>query len=313
MPDKKNEKGFRTTIGGQAIIEGIMMLGPKKAAIVVNTPEGHRVKEMQVKRAKDRHPILGWPFIRGVFNFFDSMRIGVGALMFSTDFFPEEESKGRFELWMERKFSKEKAEKIMMGVALALGILLPIGLFILLPTLVAGLVGNTIGSGFLRNLLEGALRIGIFLIYLALVSRIEDMRRVFSYHGAEHKAVYCYEAGKELTVENVREFPRQHPRCGTSFLFVVMIISILVFSFVKWSNPFVRMAMRLALLPVVVGISYEINKFAGRYDNLLTRFLRAPGMWLQNLTTNEPDDSMIEVAIDAIKRVIPEEKNLDRW
>jgi len=313
MPDKKESNGFRTTIGGQAIIEGIMMLGPKKAAIVVNTPDGHQVKELQVKKVRDKYPFLGLPFIRGIFNFFDSMRIGVGALMFSADFFPEDETKGKFELWVEKKFTKEQADKITMGIALALGIMFPIGIFILLPTLIAGLLDSVIGSGFIRNLLEGALRIGIFLLYLTLVTRLEEMRRVFSYHGAEHKSVYCYEAGEELTVENVRKFPRQHPRCGTSFLFVVMIISILVFSFVTWSNPMIRMVLRLALLPVVVGISYEINRLAGRYDNWFTRFLRAPGMWLQNLTTREPDDSMIEVAIDALKRVIPDEKNLDRW
>ncbi|MGI6576648.1 MAG: DUF1385 domain-containing protein [Eubacteriales bacterium] len=313
MTNKENVRNFRTTIGGQALIEGILMLGPQKAAIVVNTPGGHRVKEMQVKRVKDRFPVLGLPLIRGMFNFFDSLRIGIGALMYSTDFLDEGDDKGKVEQWLENKFSKEKADKIVIGFALALGILLPIGLFILLPTLVAGLLGGVIGSGILRNLLEGALRILIFLIYLVLVSRMDEMRRVFAYHGAEHKSISCYEAREELTVENVRKHPRQHPRCGTSFLFVVMIISILVFSFVKWSNPVIRMLMRLALLPLVVGISYEINRFAGRYDNLLTKILRAPGMWLQNLTTREPDDSMIEVAIDALTRVIPDQEGLDRW
>jgi uncharacterized protein YqhQ len=313
MPQKDKKGGFRTSIGGQAIIEGIMMLGPEKAAIVVNTPQGRQAKELRVKRTKDRFPVLGLPFIRGMFSFFDTLRVGVRALFFSADFFPEDEEKGRFELWLEKKLSKEKAEKIGMGIALVLGILLPIGLFILLPAFIAGLVSAKTGSGFVRSLLEGIIRIVIFLTYIILVSRVKEMKRVFSYHGAEHKAVHCYESGEELTVENVRKFPRQHPRCGTSFLFVVMIVSILVFSFVTWPDPFVRMLLRLVFLPVVVGISYEINKFAGRYDNALTRFLRAPGIWLQNFTTSEPDDLMMEVAVDALRRVIPEEKDLDRW
>lgn len=313
MTENKKGPNYRTTIGGQALIEGIMMLGPKKAAIVVNTPQGHSVKEMQVSRVKDKYPVLGLPLIRGMFNFYDSLRIGIGALMYSADFFDDSEEKGRVERWLEKRFTKEKADKIVMGFALALGILLPIAMFIFLPTLIAGFLGKAAGSGILRNLLEGALRIAIFLLYLALVSRLDEMKRIFAFHGAEHKSISCYEAGEELTVGNVRKHSRHHPRCGTSFLFVVMIISILVFSFVRWSNPLVRMLMRLVLLPVVVGISYEINRFAGRYDNLLTKVLRAPGMWLQNLTTREPDDSMLEVAIDALTRVIPDEEGLDRW
>lgn len=306
-------KDYRTTIGGQALIEGIMMLGPQKAAIVVNTPEGHQVKETQLVKLKDKYPVFGFPFIRGVVNFAESMKFGVKALMYSADFFPEDEEKGKLEIWAEKKFGKEGFEKITMAIAMVLGIALPIGLFILLPTLLAGLLSGVIGSGVLRNILEGVIRIAIFLAYLVSVSKMAEMRRVFSYHGAEHKTVYCYEAGKELTVENVRTFPREHPRCGTSFLFVVMIVSILVFSFITWSNPLLRMVLRLALLPLVVSISYELNRVVGRYDNFLTKALRAPGMWLQKLTTNEPDDSMIEVAIDALSRVIPTEENADRW
>lgn len=309
----KQETSFRTTIGGQALIEGIMMLGPKKAAIVVQTPEGHKVQETELKKIKDRFPIAGLPVLRGMFNFADSMRFGVKALFFSADLFPEEETPGRLERWLTAKIGKKKTESLFMSLAMVIGVALPISLFILLPTLLAGLFSNIIGSGFYRNLLEGFLRIGIFLIYLTAVSKLEEMRRVFAYHGAEHKTVHCYENQKELTVENVRSFPREHPRCGTSFLFVVMIVSVLVFSFVSWSNPFVRMALRLLLLPVVVGISYEFNRLVGRFDNFVTRALRAPGIWLQRLTTNEPDDSMIEVAIDALQRVIPEEENADRW
>ncbi|MGI6038631.1 MAG: DUF1385 domain-containing protein [Clostridiales bacterium] len=310
---QKKERDYRTTIGGQALIEGILMLGPQKAAIVVNTPQGHNVKEIQVTRLKDKYKILGLPFIRGVFSMYDSLRLGIGALTYSTDIIEEEEEKGRLELWLEKKFTKEKVEKALMGFALFLGVLLPIGLFILLPSILAGFLVNTVGTGFVRNLLEGLIRIIIFFIYLVAVSRIDEMKRVFAYHGAEHKAVYCYEAGDELTVDNVRKYPRQHPRCGTSFLFVVMIVSILVFSFVRLSNPILRMLLRIAFLPIVVGLSYEINRVVGRYDNVVTKVLRAPGMWLQNLTTREPDDSMIGVAIDALTRVIPENEGLDRW
>ncbi|MBE6936272.1 MAG: DUF1385 domain-containing protein, partial [Ruminococcaceae bacterium] len=184
---------------------------------------------------------------------------------------------------------------------------------ILLPTLLAGFLDPVIGSGIWRNLLEGVLRLLIFFGFLFSVSRMKDIRRTFSYHGAEHKSIHCYENGLPLTVENVQKFPKEHPRCGTSFLFVVMIISILVFSLVSWSNPFVRMVMRLVLLPVVVAISYEINRAVGRCDNALTRFLRLPGLFMQKMTTFEPEDDMVEVAIEALKRVIPENKGADTW
>lgn len=308
----------RTTIGGQALIEGIFMMGPERSAIVVRGKDGLVEKVDEVKMPKERCKVLGWPLIRGVVSFGTSLKRGVSALMFSADYYPEEEGEapqepGKLDRWIEEKVGTERAEKILMGFTMVLGILMPIGLFILLPTLLAGLLDPVIGSGILRNLLEGALRILIFLGFIWLTSKQKDMKRVFAYHGAEHKTIHCYEAGEKLTVENVRRFPRQHPRCGTSFLFVVMIVSILVFSLVQWSNPWVRMALRIALLPVVVGISYEINRFAGRYDNWLTRALRAPGMWLQLLTTNEPDDGMMEVGIRSLQLVIPREEGADTW
>lgn len=311
----QTQKKYKTSIGGQALIEGIMMRGPEKVSIVVRGPEGLVAKDEEIHPIAKKHPILGVPVLRGVVGFFESMKLGISALTYSADFYPEDEAAqpSKLDLWIERHFQSETAEKLLMGVAMFFGIAIPIVLFILLPTLLAGLLDGIIGSGFLRNILEGVLRMGIFLLYLTLVSKMKDIQRVFAYHGAEHKAVHCYEAGEELTVENVRKFPRQHPRCGTSFLFVVMIISILVFSFVSWSNPFIRMALRLALLPLVVGLSYELNRLAGRYDNIVTRILRAPGMWLQNLTTREPDDGMIEVGVEALKRVIPEEAGSDRW
>ena len=315
MADNQRKK---TTIGGQALIEGILMLGPEKSAIAVRKPDGEiELKEEEVSSLKTRYKILGIPFIRGIIGLFESMKRGVAALNYSASFVPEDEDDGKppskMDQWLERKFGWEKVEKVLMGVATFLGVLIPIVLFIFLPTLLAGTLDRYIGSGIWRNLLEGALRVVIFLLFMFGVSRMKDMKRVFSYHGAEHKTIFCYEAGQELCVENVRKFPKEHPRCGTSFLFSVMIISILVFSFVSWSNPLVRMALRLALLPVVVGISYELNRLIGRYDNPVTRFLRAPGLWFQGFTTFEPDDSMIEVAIAALKPVIPEDSTKDQW
>ncbi len=313
----KDEK-FRTSIGGQALIEGIMMLGPKKKAIVVRGPEGLVTQVEDRKFIKDKYPILGWPFIRGVVNFGSSMVNGVKALMFSADYYPEEEGAepekpSKIDQWLEDHLEEEKAQQAIIYLAVFLGVAFSVGLFILLPTLLAGFVSPWIGSGVVRNLVEGAIRITLFVIYMISVSKMKDMKRVFSYHGAEHKTIACYEAGLPLTVENVRVQTRFHPRCGTSFLFVVMIISILVFSVVRWSNPFVRMALRLALLPVVVGISYEINRFVGRHDNRFTRALVAPGLWFQRFTTNEPDDSMIEVGIEAVRLVLPEVEGEDRW
>lgn len=311
----KDKSCFKTSIGGQALIEGIMMRGPKRQSIVVRTADGLVTRTQELKLIKERHPILGWPVIRGVVTFLDSMVKGVAALTYSAEQLPEEEQEepGKFDLWIEKKFGSEKAEKIIIGLAVVLGICLSVGLFILLPTLIAGFLDGLVSSRILRNLIEGGLRIGIFLLYLWGVTHMKDVKRMFMYHGAEHKTIHCYEKGLPLTLENVRPQPRQHPRCGTSFLFVVVIVSVLVFSFVSWSNPWIRMALRLLLLPLVVGISYEINRWVGRHDNPLSAILSAPGKALQNLTTNEPDDSMIEVGIEALRLVVPEEEGADRW
>ena len=312
---------FRTTIGGQALIEGIMMLGPDKKAIVVRKPDGElEVKEEPRKLIKDKCAILGWPLIRGVVNFGSSLINGVRALFYSADFYPEDdepEEPSKFDLWLEKHLGSEKAASVIMGFAAVLGILFSVGLFFLLPTFIAGFFDRFITSPIAHNLIEGVIRIVIFMLYLFICSRMKDMKRVFSYHGAEHKTIFCYEAGLPLTVENVRKQPRHHPRCGTSFLFVVIVVSILcssvVFTYVEWTNLWVRMAAHLLLLPVVVAISYEFNRLVGRYDNWLTRILTKPGLWMQNFTTFEPDDSMIEVGIEALKRVIPEEKGKDTW
>ena len=316
MPKKKEDVCFRTTIGGQALIEGIMMLGPDKEAVVVRTSDGVVEKVEDRVQAKEKHKIWGVPVIRGVVNFMSSMIRGMKALSYSATMASEEEEEeepSRFDAFIERTLGTEKAGSFFIGFAVFLGIAFSVVLFILLPTLLAGLVIPTGGSMIGRNLLEGGLRIGIFLLYLILMSRMKEVKRVFSYHGAEHKTIFCYEKGLDLTVENVRMQSCHHPRCGTSFLFVVMILSILMFSLVQWSNVWVRMGMRLVLLPLVVAISYEINRWVGRHDNVLTRILTAPGLWLQNFTTNEPDDSMIEVGIQALRAVLPREKGTDAW
>ena len=315
MAKNQEKETFRTSIGGQALIEGIMMRGPRKQAIVVRTPDGLKVKEEQLKFIKDKYPILGWPFIRGSVNFLGSMVNGVKALMYSAEFMPEEEQEepGKIDKWIEAHFSGETANKLIIAVSVVLGIALSVGLFILLPTLIAGLLDGIIASRILRNLLEGVLRICIFLLYMYFATKMKEIKRVWMYHGAEHKTIFCYEKGLELTVENCRKQSRFHPRCGTSFIFIVMIVSILVYSVFSWSNVFVRMGLRILMLPVVVGISYEIIKWAGRNDNALTRIVSAPGKALQHLTTAEPDDSMLEVAIEAIKCVIPDKAGEDKW
>ena len=316
MKNCKKEKCKKTSIGGQALIEGIMMMGPDKSAIAVRRADGEiELKIDEVKMLREKNKFLSLPFVRGVVGLFDSMRRGFKALDYASKIAMEDidEEPTKFEKWLERKFGSGAVEKTVMTIATVLGIAIPIFLFIFLPTLLAGTLDKYIGSGIWRNLTEGGMRITIFLIFMFSISRMKDMKRVFSYHGAEHKSIFCYEAGEELTVENVKKFSKEHPRCGTSFLFSVMIISILVFSVVSWSNPFVRMGMRLALLPVVVAISYEVNRLVGRYDNFLTKSVRAPGLWFQKFTTFEPDDSMIEVAISALREVIPTESEKDNW
>lgn len=305
----------RTTIGGQALIEGILMRGPKQSSIVVRKADGELVNKIEPVGSMSHPAWCRWPFIRGVVNFWDSMKYGVGALTYSAEFFEvevEEEEAGKFEQWLVNKFGEKKVEKFAITMALVLGVTLPVVLFMLLPTLVAGLFGEGLPS-ILRNLIEGGIRILIFLCFLWLTSKEKDVARTYMYHGAEHKTIACYEAGEELTVENARKHSRFHPRCGTSFLFVVMIVSILFYSLFTWSNPLMRVCIRLAFLPVIVGISYEFNRFVGRHDNGLTNALRAPGMMMQRFTTQEPDDSMLEVAILALQSVIPENEKEDRW
>ena len=310
---------FRTSIGGQALIEGILMRGPGKQAIVVRSPEGLVEKVEELTLVRDKYPILGLPVIRGAVTFVDSMVKGVKALMFSADYFPDEDlgEPSKFDRWREKKFGSEKMQKFITALAVVLSLGLTILLFFLLPTFLAGLIDPFIKSVTVHNLVESVIKLVIFFLYLLLCSKQKDIYRVFQYHGAEHKTIFCYEAGLPLTVENCRIQPRHHPRCGTSFLFVVVVVSILVssivFSFVDWRNIWVRMGMHLLLLIPIIGVTYEFNRYVGGHDNCVTRALAKPGLWLQNFTTNEPDDSMLEVAIRALELVIPEEKGKDAW
>ncbi len=314
---KKQDGAFRTTIGGQALIEGILMRGPEKQAIVVRLADGTLQEKIEeLKFIKDRYPILGWPLVRGVVIFFSSLINGVKALMYSADCLPEEEQaaqEDKLDKWINEHFEGEKAKKLIIGVSVTLGILLAVAIFMVLPYLVTGAFTKSIGSSFVKNVIDGVLRIIIFLIYIRLVTLSKDIHRVFEYHGAEHKSIHCYEKGLPLTVENIKPQPREHPRCGTSFLFVVMIVSFLVFSVVSWRNKIAAFFLRLLLLPVVVAFSYEINRWAGRHDNLLSRILSAPGRALQKLTVFEPDESMMECAARALTLVIPEREGADRW
>ena len=326
-----NEK-FKTTIGGQALIEGIMMRGPEKDAIVVRGKDGLTL-DVNPRKVHKPGSFAAMPFIRGAVNFFDAQVVGVKALMRSADLAPEEfaesEKPSKLDLWLEKKMGNEKFQQFVVGFAVFLGMAMSIGLFFLLPMVIGGFFDRWIETTLGINLVEGLIRIIIFMVYMVAVSRMKEMKREFAYHGAEHKTIRCYEAGLPLTVENVRAQTRLHPRCGTSFLLVVMVISILVFSVASsgllhllpslaamrgsFLYRLVMILFKLLLLPLIVAVTYEINRWAGRHDNALTRIMTAPGMWMQNFTTNEPDDSMIEVGIAAVKAVLPEEEGTDRW
>lgn len=309
---------FRTSIGGQALIEGILMRGPEKQAIVVRDQEGNLVEKVEeLKLVKDRYPILGWPLVRGTVNFLAAMVNGVKALMYSAEFYPEEESMqpSKFELWLEKHLSSKALESAIIMLAVVLGIGLSLFLFMVLPTfLTGGLLHFFPGAPlWLRNVLEGLLKVGIFLVYLIFCSRQKDIQRVFQYHGAEHKTIFCYEAGLPLTVENVRKQIRFHPRCGTSFLILTLIVGIVVGMFIHIDNTILYTAVKLLTFPIVIGVGYELIKLAGRKNNAFTRAISMPGVWLQKITTREPDDDMIEVAIKAMELAIPKEEGADRW
>ena len=294
-----------SNIGGQAVLEGIMMRHGDDYAVAVRKPDG----EIFVQK-EEYHSVIKWkaltkiPFIRGVFNFIDSMVLGIKTLMFSAEFYEdEEEVKSEKELTEEEIAKKEKQEKWMMNATVVISVVIAVAVFMVLPYFLSSLLKPLMPSYHLRTLVEGFVRIGIFILYIALISRMDDIQRTFMYHGAEHKCINCIEHGLPLTVDNVRISSRQHKRCGTSFLFFVLAISIILLMLIQVESPLMRVIVRIALIPVIAGISYEVLKLAGRSENPIINLLSRPGLAIQKLTTKEPDDSMIEVAIQAVEAV----------
>ena len=304
----------KTSIGGQALIEGIMMRGPEKSVMAVRNPEGEVVLEEVAAVPSKRPKILKLPLVRGIFNFIDSMRCGYKALMRSAEIaMPEESDKPQTE-------SEKKKESALMGLAAAiggvLGVVLSVVLVLYLPAQIYALLAKYTPipeSQLLRSVFEGVLRIILMVAYMGAMCLVKDVRRTFEYHGAEHKTIFCYEAGLPLTVENIKKQRRFHPRCGTSFMILMLLVGIIIGMFITVDNPFLRTGIKLLLLPVTVGIGYELIKFCGRHDNFLTRIIAAPGMMLQRITVHEPDDKMIECAIAAMTAVIPENKDSDNF
>ncbi|MBR5091533.1 MAG: DUF1385 domain-containing protein [Ruminiclostridium sp.] len=329
----EKEQLHRTTIGGQALIEGIMMKGPKKTAMAVRTKEGEIV--IEEKDNKERKWYNKAPFIRGSINFVSQLADGYHYLSRSAELSgmadeDGEEEMSKFEKWLDDKLG-DKLMGVVMTIAMVLGIAMAIVLFVFVPTWLFMLLQYIVGEGTdlspFQSLFEGILKMIIFVTYMWIVSKTEAIRRTYEYHGAEHKTIFCYEKGLDLTVENIKPQTRFHPRCGTSFIFLVLLISILVYSVAPITNQMfidafgvsemlamiLRVSCKILLLPVIIGISYEVIRLAGRYDNVLTKIISAPGLALQRLTTKEPDDSEIEAAIAAMKAVIPEDKESDKW
>jgi len=306
----------KTTIGGQALLEGLLMIGPQYRATAIRKPDGEIVIEKQLMKPKSKLSKI--PIIRGAVNLFTQMVIGVKALMYSANFVDLEDGDkpyepSKFEKYLDRKFG-DKVTDIAIYFSVILSIIFSVGLFILLPNFIANFipVNRDSSSGVvILNLIEGAFRVGLFIGYLAIVSLLKEMKRVWEYHGAEHKTIHCYEYGDEMTVENVRKYTTKHPRCGTSLFFTIMIISILIFAFTGWHNVFINALIRILLVPLVAGVSLEVIKFAVKHENWLFKIVTAPGLMFQAFTTREPDDSQIEVAIAAFMEVLPVEDGSD--
>ncbi|MBU5676571.1 DUF1385 domain-containing protein [Alkaliphilus sp. MSJ-5] len=306
-----------TSIGGQALIEGVMMKGPKDVAIAVRTPDNQiTVKKEPVTGIVEKYKLNKVPFLRGGIALIDSMILGVRSLNYAADIaMPEEETSeksSKLEGFLERIF-KDKLNDVLIYFSVFVALLISVVTFVLGPTLLTGALKNVITTTLGLNLIEGILRLSLFVGYIAIISKMEDIKRVFQYHGAEHKTIYCYENGEDLTVENVRKYSTLHPRCGTSFLFIVMMVSMIFFSIIGWSDPITRVVSRLILLPVVAGISYEIIRIAGKSQSALMSIVSYPGMMMQKLTTIEPDDGQIEVAIEALKNVLVEDEDAALW
>ena len=317
---KENKEKFKSKIGGQAVIEGVMMRGIDKAAMACRLPSGEiDLEEWAIRGGRNTPVYRKIPFVRGIFVFISSMIDGYKCLSRSADkqmTDDDEEEQTGFEKWLDEKFG-DKLMPIITTVSIVLGLALAIALFMWLPGMLSKLIDKYIVSlsPVAKNIIEGVLKISIFIGYTSLTALMKDIRRTYEYHGAEHKTITCYEHGDELTVENVKKHSRFHPRCGTSFIFLVLFISIFVNTVfqVSWGNMLVRTLIKLCLLPVVMGISYEIIRLAGKYDNIATRIISAPGLWIQRITTKEPNDKQIECAIAALKECIPEKKGDDQW
>lgn len=308
----------KTTIGGQALLEGLLMIGPQYRATAIRKPDGEIIVDRNPVKQKGKLSKI--PIIRGAVNLFSQLVIGVKALMYSAEFVDLEDGEkkyepSRFEKFLERKFG-DKITDIAIYFSVILSVCFSVGLFILLPNFIANFIPvnkDTSSGVVVLNLIEGAIRVGLFIGYLAVVSLLNEMKRVWEYHGAEHKTIHCYEHGDELTIENVRKYSTKHPRCGTSLFFTIMIISILIFAFTGWHNVFLNAIIRILLVPLVAGVSLEIIKFAIKHDNWLFKIFSAPGLMFQQFTTREPDDSQIEVAIAAFNEVVPVEQGSDDW
>lgn len=303
----ENKKKY-TSIGGQALIEGVMMRGSKVIAISVRKPDGEIETKIEKLNPLFSAKFFKLPIIRGAFALIDAMIIGIKAITYSAEIQnPEEFEKSKFELFLDRHFG-EKGEKIMMGISVAISLFLAVFLFGMLPSFLITLLKSRISDSLILSLLEGVLKFFMFIAYILLISRMKEIQRVFQYHGAEHKTIACFEAGEALNVKNAKDKSRLHPRCGTSFLIYVMAISIILFSFVTWSNVWVRIGLKLLILPIVSGLAYEVIKVSAKYiDNKFFCYLSKPGLMLQNLTTAEPDEEQLEVAIAAMQAVLDEE------
>ena len=300
-----------TSIGGQALIEGILMRGPRKTSVAIRMSDGTiSTEEMKTDFIRDKYGFMKWPLLRGIAGLIDSLSMGYKALSLSVDKAGiEDEEPSKFDQWIEKKFG-DKMMNVVMVAGTVLGLLLAVLLFFMLPTMIFNGIRNLSGGGaaieYWRSLIEGIMRIAIFIGYIVITSRMPEIHRLFEYHGAEHKTIFCYENNEELTVENVRYHSRFHPRCGTSFIVIMLLLGIIVGFFIPFGNPFIRTIVKILCIPLIVGIGYEFIRLCGRYDNMLTHIVSAPGLWVQRITTKEPDDSMIEVAIAAMKEVIPE-------
>lgn len=300
----KNSTKHYCGIGGQAVLEGVMMKNKDTYAVAVRKPDGNiEVKTDEYKSSTDKCKLFKIPFIRGVFNFYDSLVLGTRSLNYSASFYEDEEAQDTAVDKALNKVTDSHAEAVVSGITVVISFVIAIGLFMVLPYFLASLLQKVVRIESLLALFEALIRIAIFLLYVVAISLMKDIRRVYMYHGAEHKCINCIERGRVLNVENVRKSSRLHKRCGTSFLLFVVFVSAVVFFFIRVDNTFLKVALRILLIPVIAGIAYEIIRLAGKSNNLFVRILSAPGMLLQKLTTREPDDDMIEVAIASVEAV----------